>query len=243
MSSHRYSRKRNPAHRWLAAASLTLPLAVIPVVGSATIASAASCGSTGPYFAGTPNTPQTNYYAQANITLKSTTLCGASDSYSAAWTMITSNNLTGWTQSGYIWRQGISGSYLFAQANKNASSTPSTVYYNSAPSNAVYYELYDFSSGNMDLVANGINLITSSFDPGLAWSAPWVPEWVGEVHYQGDDVPGTSSSPTYFSNLGIKTSRGGSVVNPSGITLSTSNTNFGVAWDTSQSKFHIWSKS
>jgi hypothetical protein len=217
-------------------------LLAIPIFVSIPPASAAVCGTTAHNFAGTSDTPQTNYYAQAQITTQPTTLCGAADSVSLAWVMIADNAGNGWTQSGYIWRQGITGSYLFAQYSKNGSAWY-TAYYASAPSTALYYELYDFNGAAMDLVAHGYQLLTTPWDPVVEWSAPWLPEWEGETVYPGDDVPGTQASPTYFSSLGIKTTRSGSIVSPSGLSLHASYSNYGAAWGTSVPDFHIWSKS
>jgi hypothetical protein len=229
--------------RTCAAIAVAIAWAVVPIVISPTVASAATCGSAGSYQVGTTAVPQTNYYAQATISLKPATLCGASDSFSTVWVMIASNNSLGWAQTGYIYRAGYSGAYLYAQAVRQYPSTPQTVYMAGAPSSALYYDSYYFNQGDMGMVANGNNLVTSNFDPVVSWTAPWIPEWEGETHYSGDDVPGTSASPTYFSNMGIITGRSGPPVNPSGLSLHNNDSNFGAAWDISQSKFHIWSKS
>jgi hypothetical protein len=156
--------------------------------------------------------------------------------------MIANNDGDGWAQSGYIYRDGVSGAYTFAQYSENGSAWY-TVYGSTISSTALYYESYDFSAGAMDLVADGTQLETTPWDPDLEWTTPWLPEWEGETHYPGDDVPGTSASPTYFSSMGIITSRGGSVTDPSGLSVSSTYSNYGAAWDTSQSEFHIWSKS
>jgi hypothetical protein len=164
------------------------------------------------------------------------------NSVAYVWVMIASNNSDGWTQSGYVYRDGVSGAYTFAQYSENGSAWY-TVYGSTISSTALYYESYNFTAGAMDLVANGTQLETTPWDPDLEWTAPWIPEWEGETHYTGDDVPGTSASPAYVSNMGIITSRGGSVTDPSGLSVSSTYSNYAAAWDTSQSEFHIWSKS
>lgn len=230
--------------RGLALALMCSVFVAVPAVISESPAGALSCGTSESWFAGTSPTPQTNYYATTQLTTQPVlSLCTTeTDSWSLAWVMIADNAGDGWTQSGYVWRPAYSTSYLFAQYSKNGSSWY-TAFYNSAPSTAQYYVEYDFTNADMFMVAHAVTLLTTPWDPDTEWTTPWLPEWEGEVNYSNNDVPGSQSATANFSSMGIKTSRGGSVVNPSGLSLDMSTSNFGAAWDTSQSAFHIWSKS
>ena len=87
-------------------------------------------------------------------------------------------------------------------------------------------------------------MLTSSFDPTIAWgpAATWEPEYEGETHDNGDDMPGTASSPTYFQNMAIKTSVNTETwAAPTGLTVSSDSSRYDTAWDTN-SQMHIWTK-
>jgi hypothetical protein len=81
------------------------------------------------------------------------------------------------------------------------------------------------------------------FDPGAKWGAQnWDREWNGETHDYGDDIPGTSASPTYFTNLLFQSCQGCGWTTP-GVSATTNYlpARYGLTQDTSPS-FHIWTK-
>ena len=227
---------------------LLIPVATVSI--SVAPAAAASCSAQGGWFVGiNPNMSLNTYYVQANITTNTPTVCGVSSTdSSSAWAMISNSNFTipngyGYAQSGYIVLEGHPFG-MFAEYLKNISSTFDRLIIAAPPSGAPLYDtVYNFNTAQLDMYGNSLEILETNFDPVLSWSSPWIPEWDGEVHSLSDNIPGTSSSPTYFSNLLIKSCRGCSTTAPSGETLENdASTKYGVAWDTTNSKFHIWTK-
>jgi hypothetical protein len=240
-------RKRRAIMPPLAVFVLLSSVMAVPIIWLSPSAGAASCGTAEVTFDGTNVGSQNVYYVQSNITTNVPTLCGASNSHSSAWTMIQgSAGSGGYAQSGYIRLKGYSTAHMFAEYNEYNSGSFHFKEGAAAPSGApLYYESYDFSAGDIQMVVDTSTLLlTTDFDPELVWTTPWVPEWEGETHHTGDNMPGTASARTYFSSMLVTTSRGGGAVTPSGLTVSVSNpgTNYGVAWDTVDSKFDIWTK-
>ena len=227
--------------RGLASSLIVIAMATVPIVTTANVASAAACGTPASNFDGTTIVNQMNYYAQANIQVQPATLCGNVNSMSSAWVMIASKNGNGgYTQAGYMFTPG-NGARLFAQYSKNGSA-----YFGAfgvaISGTALYYDSYDFSAGDMVMDSDGYPLLTTPWDPVAEWTTPWVPQWEGETAFPGDNVPGSASTPAHFTSMEIKTTRGGGVSNPSGLSVSSTSTNYGVAWDTVNSSFHIWTK-
>ena len=62
-------------------------------------------------------------------------------------------------------------------------------------------------------------LLTTNFDPAIYWSSPWVPNWFGETHNQGDDIAGTASSPVYFNQMCYVANRTSGCNTPSSYSL------------------------
>ncbi|MHB8378744.1 MAG: hypothetical protein ACYDB2_02355 [Acidimicrobiales bacterium] len=226
-----------------------MALSVVELGSQQSSGATTTCGPSGHWNAGLGRTPQTNYYVQANITTNIPGLCGATYSSSAAWTMIANSDLTipsgfGYAQSGYLRTYGNS-TVMFSEYLQCATCGFHRRTGAAPPSGSpLYDEVYNFSLGAIQMyVDNNTYLLdTTNFDPAFSWTAPWVPQWSGETHAQGDDMPGSASAPTYFSNLLIKRCRSCSLTTPTGMTLNVTSTRYGVAWDSVNSKFHIWTK-
>jgi hypothetical protein len=234
----------------LLVSGLLIPVASFSIGVAPAIA--ASCSAQGDWFVGiNPNTSLNAYYVSANITTNTPSICGGSSTdSSSAWALIANSDETipsggGFAQSGYILREGHPFG-MFAEYLENVSSTLQRLIIAAPPSGAPLYDtIYDFNAGQLDMYAdnNTYEILETDFDPAVSWSSPWIPQWDGEVHSLSDNIPGTSSSPTYFSNLTIKTCRGCSGTAPTGETLMNQDSSrYGVAWDTTNSKFHIWTK-
>jgi hypothetical protein len=213
-----------------------------PAVGPAN--ATVACGTAGFYFDGTDPRGITHYGVSANINTKVPGLCGSSNSDVSVWTMMANGTAGngGYAQSGYGRHAGQSTVYIFSQYSKcDACGFVSKEY--STPSGTVNYtQLYDFSAGQIVMQAGGTSLARTNFDPAVWWSAPWVPEWEGEAHQYGDDMPGTSTSRTSFSNMTIKTCRSCGFTTPSGLSISSDSTRYGYVWNTTNSNFSIWTK-
>lgn len=127
----------------------------------------------------------------------------------------------GYAQSGYLRRNGDSTVYMFAEFSQCSTCAFTRKVVGSPSGSPRYDEIYNFSTGQIQMYVNDDSqlLLNTSFDPAISWSAPWMPEWEGEVHAQGDDMPGSTSAPT-----------------------SSTSTRYGYAWDTVNSGFHIWTK-
>ncbi len=206
---------------------------------------ATTCGLYGSVFDGTNVTGITHYGVTANITAQKGALCGGSGSTSTAWTMIASNAYGGYAQSGYGHDPGSSSVYQFAEYLKNSSAN--FVYKQGAivtpGTKTNYKQLYNFNSGLISMWIGNNDLLDTNFDPAIAWSgSTWFAEWEGETHYNGDDMPGTSGTPVHFTNMQVMNCRSCSWITPSGLTLSSDSTRYGIAWVNSQSSFNIWTK-
>lgn len=211
-------------------------------------AGAASCGTSNLYLDGTNTTTTNAYFAQSDITTRVPTVCGSTATEDAAWVMIMGSNKNGFAQVGYYETNNSDTDLLVAAEQETSTSNYVEKDFNvDAPSGSPLYSVtYDFAGAYMIMSADNGNYIwDGTFDPEAYWTSPWEPRWEGETHLSGDNMPGTASSPADFSSMLITTTRGGSAVTPSGLTLgiSPSNSRYSNAWDTADSKFHIWTNS
>jgi hypothetical protein len=219
-------------------------VAVFP--GSVSPAGAATCGTSNLYLDGTNTTSTNAYYAQSDITTRVPAVCGSSATEDAAWVMIMGSNKNGFAQVGYYETNNSNNDLLVAAEQETSVNNYVEKDFNVyAPSGSPQYSvLYNFNGGYMIMSADNSNYIwDGTFDPLSYWTSPWEPRWEGETHYSGDNVPGTASAPAYFSSMLITTTRGGGAVTPTGLTLGTNNSRYSYAWDTTDSKFHIWTNS
>jgi hypothetical protein len=245
--------KSPKSSKLLIALTLVTSMVLVPLsfsIANVTPAAAATCTSVDQDTGVNPSAIN-SYYAAANITTNSITLCGQSFSDSSVWAMLANSSEIlpsgfGYAQSGYIKKNSMSSKLMFAEYLENADSSPVIVYGAAPPSGAPRYdESYDFNAGVIDMNVDNdaYQLLTTDFDPAVEWTSPWIPEWEGEVHGSLDDIPGTASAPTYFSNVSIKTCRSCSITTPTGLSLFSQNaTRFGYAWVTPDSEFDIWTK-
>lgn len=205
----------------------------------------AACSGFNVQFDGNIPKQETNYITEANITTRGIALCGSSHSSASVWAMITGGGGNdGYAQSGYLRTAGQTGSHMFSQYTQCQNCAFYTKEVGAPPAGSPQYvENYNFTAGNIGMYVNGSTLLaTTNFDPAFVWTGPWVPEWEGETHDNGDDMPGSSTSPTYFENMYIKTCRSCGLSHPTGQSLSSDSSRYGVAWNTTNVEFHIWTK-
>ncbi|MFZ5920830.1 MAG: hypothetical protein ACOYY3_07245 [Chloroflexota bacterium] len=206
------------------------------------VQAATNCQGFAYNFTGTDPIPMTHWGIKAGINTKVPALCGASYSDSSVWVMMAGGGNCEYAQSGYGRHQGQSTVYFFAQYSKNCS-TPVTHKETSVASGThTYRAAYNFSTGKISMYVDTTLLLTTNFDAGINWTPGWVPQWEGETHDPGDDVPGSQTSRVYFSNMKIIASHGGPWVTPSGLTGSSTSSRYGFAWNSQDSKFNIWTK-
>jgi len=193
-------------------------------------------------FTGTDPKSMTHYGIKADVNTKTPALCGGSHSDSSVWVMMAGGGSGQYAQVGYGRHQGQSSVYYFAQYKKNASTAAVHKETTVASGTHNYNVIYNFSNGHLYMYVDTTKILESNFDPAVSWTPGWQPQWEGETHDPGDDIPGSSSSPVYFSNMKIIATRGGPWVTPSGLTGSSTHSRYGFAWDTQNTKFHIWTK-
>jgi hypothetical protein len=223
------------------AMAMTLLLPAMPA------AATASCSGAGNWFDGAYKSGTSLYAVDSTISKPNIPgLCGSTHSDVSVWSMIASGsnaNTLGYAQSGYGRTHGESNVYYFAEYHHPYASGDVFKEGGVAAGGVEYDEYYDFSGGRIHMTVGSSTFLTTDYDPILYWSAPWQAQWFGETHDRGDDMPGTSSNPAYFSSLLIRTCRGCGLTTPSGVSLSdTYTTRYGEAWNTTNSKFHIWTK-
>lgn len=237
-----WARHRHQIRAIFAASALVIGSLV--VAGTPAAQATTACTSSAHWFDGTNPHAETNYAVEANITTRGIAFCTSSNnSRTSVWTMIGGSN-GGYAQSGYIRiaAENETGPHMFAEYNQCGTCAYWKREVGAPPAGAPQYsENYNFSAGNIGMYVNGSTLLgTTNFDPAFVWTGPWIPEWEGEVHVYGDDMPGTSAAPTYFSNMYIKTCRSCGLSHPTGLSVSSDSSRYGVAWNTTNSEFHIW---
>jgi hypothetical protein len=219
----------------------------------AIVLAAQSCeGGLHYYFDGTYPIATTSYAISAGINTYVPNLCTTnnSNSDSSVWTMLAGQaSSDGWAQSGYGRHSGQTTAYEFAQTcgKYNTSTQTCTSGFAEWDGPAVsgthtYSQVYNFNTGRINMEVDGTVELTTSFDPITTWTGPWIPEWEGETHDIGDDMPGTLATPVHFSNMQIQTCRSGCYTQAPAHSLSSSNyTRYANRWYTQYSNAAIWS--
>lgn len=74
------------------------------------------------------------------------------------------------------------------------------------------------------------------------WTSPWFPHWLGEVHDDGDQMPGIPTSPVHFTSQQVQTQCiGCSWSNPSGVyTYDNTPLDFGVTQITANTAYDVF---
>lgn len=212
--------------RWLAAAVLPLVFAIGPFVPGG--------GSVQPAFANGPCTGLLYHFdgqtasvatwgAMANIVLQDSAFCSGSTSsanHISAWALVNgAGSQYELAQAGYIKVYGTDSTPRnFAEYDDDYNNY-GFKYLGGIPpngSNNFYYDEYDTSSHTEDMVVNDTYMLQTSFDPDGDWPGPWEPQYLGEVHDAGDEMPGTSSARVSFTNVQYEPNYGGGFTTPYG---------------------------
>jgi hypothetical protein len=177
------------------------------------VSAAIACQGSGAFFAGTQPINQQLYGVRANITVRNPYLCTTPNSpwsASFAWVMIANNARTGYAQAGYVKMYGNSQSYTFSEYDQDLNNPPSFTrkVFSAASGSPLYKVLYSKATGKLSMYSDSTYLDVTNFDPTIAWgpASTWNPQYEGETHDNGDDIPGTMGSQVYFQNMSIKTS-------------------------------------
>jgi len=201
------------------------------------------CGTQGNYFDGTPYSTQTTYGAFASISTGNPTLCDTAGD-SSAWAMLSGGGQCQYTQVGYVKQRNMGdvAPHRFLEVRRGCG-YPATFYRESATVSGThsYRNSYIFSVGRVYLYWDTTKVAETTWDPALVWTPGWAPEFNGETLYPGDNVPGTTGSPVYFSSL-KRMLRDSSWVNPINLTLTSSFSYYKYQWDTVNQRFHIWTQ-
>lgn len=185
----------------------------------------------------------TVYGAKANINTKNPALCttNAAWSWSGVWDMLVGSDYCGYAQTGYVRLRGDSTVQYFTEYRRDCpSSYVRKRNWGSASGTQNYWVTYRRDTGKVAMGKGSSTLDTTSFAIDGVWPSPWTSQWSGEVHDYGDDMPGTSSSPAYFSSMQWQTAPNGAWVSPSGLTSRNDSTRNGLSWDSMFTQFHIW---
>lgn len=205
---------------------------------------ALACSQAGYYFVGTDPVAVQHYGVRANITVRNPSLCtGGGTSDTSAWVMIGAGFREGYAQAGYGKAPGNSQPINFAEYRRGAAHSFVRVLSNPAAGAPLYQVVYVKSSGRIQMFSDSILIRTTDFDVGLAWGpmSTWVPQYEGETHNYGDDMPGTVTQPAYFQNMALKTDVNNNIWGVPNLTVSSTSARY-VAVKDSNSQIRIWTK-
>jgi hypothetical protein len=222
---------------------LVLSLTGLFYITSSPEAIAASCIAHGDYyFDGTNVGNVQRDGVTVRITPYTPNLCNGSWSFSAVWDMLQAQGTdpNQYAQVGYWRLYGQTTVYRFAAFSKNSSTQEVDKQGVSPGSNDLFKVQYNYSLGRMEMFINGGLFQPTNFDPAVSWNGNWTPEWEGETHDTGDDIPGVQTNPVSFSSMQVKNCRDCTYHAPSGNSLSADATWYCFAWITDQTEFKLW---
>lgn len=182
------------------------------VVLSPSVAEASNtCSSFANTYAGGADASQSTWGAVANIDTRSASFCTTGDPTSgdeiSTWSMTQgpygyfaqagylkaySGGPTSWTEFGEYNDVGGCGCFSHTQKLWNATSNGE---------NHMYWEQYDSATGRESMNVDGSQIFETNYNPQGNWGSNWKASFMGENDNLGDDMPGSSSTPTNFSGL------------------------------------------
>lgn len=217
-----------------------------------------SCGTSSIYFDGPYSTQLGVWGERAWLTTRQAPFCtgsGYPSNLITAFSMMQANpaKFNGYAQSGYMEIQGTYSSMQYFAEYKKDNTTPfvrvigpTGTGLGSTPttgSNHEYSAGYDGSFNDIRIYVDNSEILDSNFNPYGYWPGPWGPQWTGETHDTGDNVPGTSTAHASFTYMGVQTQCWGCAFStPSGLSLFNNNANCyaGAYGSTDESAFDIW---
>ncbi|TWP32065.1 hypothetical protein [Leekyejoonella antrihumi] len=128
--------------------------------------------------------------------------------FSTTWTMIVSNNLNGYAQSGTMYRFGY-GTCVKRWAEQNSGSSWAD-YYISGCSNVGESHKYwqsPYYTGSAWTMRSNIDttlIHQSTFDPFAVWTRPFYVQYSAETYHSESHIPGTSTAKQDFSSMLIQ---------------------------------------
>lgn len=130
-----------------------------------------------------------------------------------AWSMVAAASSKGWAQAGYFKQQCCWGDQMkyFYEYWDGGKDDVQEEFGNAAQNqNHEYWEYFDptcqgTGGGCIFMRVDNTYEATSNFNPWGTWQGPWEPQFFGEVHDTGDDMPGTSSAKVHFTYQGVDT--------------------------------------
>lgn len=199
-------------------------LAVAGVTSGPAAAARADCGGNGTpvfYFAGmtTQETTVAIRGVSASFIDAGDYLCSSiTDSTNdvSSWTLVGSNSNPsneGWAQSGQHYRWGEPCNRFFAQSVYNYPSTaPVTTEGPCVVTGATHlaWSQYDTGCACEKMLIDNALIAQTPWNPKITWaSLQWQAQYMGETHYIGTDIPGTTSLHTHFWNMQYENDGGG----------------------------------
>lgn len=220
-------------------------------LASSSSAAAATCGAHSNYFDGFTHNNASGYRfegASTYLVVRASLLCSTDtnhvSNFSNSWSMIAGGGSgCEWAQSGFESGYGQPSKH-FAQIAGSCSKL-TTVYGSAIYSGEkhAYRSLYSASCRCIKSTVDASTFIVSNFNPYVAWTYPFQPQFEGETAYLASNMPGGPSLQTAFSALGAQRFVDDVLVSMP-CTLIGNNSN-PAAWGRSASSctaFNIWSK-
>lgn len=179
------------------------------IVPTGDVASAAACGSPEYQYLGRvqESGPGTTFISgvSGDVEVQQGMFCTPqveNDSYSS-WTLIgAAGRQNAYAQTGYVdyYLRGPVGTFAFSEYNLNGARQFN--YYQHVDT----HSLHNFKSvyaSDCHCIRNYIDhsyVDSSPFDPTSTWQGPWTPQFLEEVHVQGDQVAGSSANPVNYNH-------------------------------------------
>ena len=132
---------------------------------------------------------------------------GRSQNTSSAWDLINSGDYSGFAQSGIVLQYGVGCWTYFAE--QISASTGDNWVTGACVTQGTTHDVWQQTlivGGDYHIRSNvdSYAMLTSNFNPFLAWSFPFGVQIYGETHHDASDVPGYTPQPTDFSSIAVE---------------------------------------
>ena len=160
------------------------------------------------------STPYDFEGASTYLTGRPVTLCSGDNSggtnFSNSWAMIGSASSQAgqnqYAQAGFEVRKDLVSTRHFSQIN-SGTGVVQTKYSSTVIPNGerhAYRALYNAACHCVVTSVDSVTYLMSGFNPFGTWQFPLMPQFMGEVSYLNQDMPGTPADKTHFTGLGAQ---------------------------------------
>lgn len=237
-------RKRWQRARLVALAAVLVPVALTGPANAATV-----CVDVGPanQFDGYRSTTSVSGVT-GSIVDRDAALCTPGDPTSAfsAWVMLGGGGADQYAQVGYARGAGMTAPVVFTEYNDGTGLAPgwtrSLFTGWVSGSTKTYSVIYNYSTAKIGMYANGQLLSTTPWCADCVWTPGWTAQFFGETIDRGDDVPGTSSVKTSFTNLSARYCRSCAYTAPVVAAAGSTQAPYKFQWVSNPTSFNIWTQ-